>query len=172
MFKSWRTILSTAAALALAGCAVTPSVQKQWTDPGYVGGPLKKVLVLAAGEGPEQRLVYEQATVAALRGQGTEAISAREQSPPIALAQYAAPIQLDKMRDTVLATGANSLMVLRLNPAAGRTAVQIVLWNVQTMQMVWSASIAPEFSTEQATPEAAARALTDALRARGLVGSG
>ena len=69
-----RAIALLAALLVLAGCATT-TLQSQWRDPGYTGGPFKKFFVIGlSARDVTARRIFEDVMVAKLMAVGVQAV--------------------------------------------------------------------------------------------------
>jgi hypothetical protein len=66
--------------LLLAGCAST-SITDTWRDPGYSGGPFKRVMVLGVFQQPTARRTFEDIFAAKLRAAGVDAIPSYQVLP-------------------------------------------------------------------------------------------
>ena len=61
------------ATLTLAACQTT-SIKSAWFDPGYTGGPMKKIVVVGVGGNVVNRRVFEDVFAQKLRAAGVEGI--------------------------------------------------------------------------------------------------
>lgn len=65
-------------ALVVVGCARTTRLETSWRDPGFRGGSLNRLLVVAAGRTPLERRLFEDRFASALRARGAEAQASYE----------------------------------------------------------------------------------------------
>jgi hypothetical protein len=61
------------ATLTLAACQTT-SIKSAWFDPGYTGGPMKRIVVVGVGGNVVNRRVFEEVFAQKLRAAGVEGI--------------------------------------------------------------------------------------------------
>jgi len=116
-----RLLLCGAVALAIAGCATT-TLQSTWRDPGYSGGPFRKVLVLGqSARDVTARRVLEDVLVARIERAGADAIPAWRYLP--------ADGQADEpsFNAAVAASGADGLLMVRLLGIDTQTSVSPTL---------------------------------------------
>lgn len=60
-------------ALTVGACARTARLDSSWRDPGFRGGSLNRLLVVAVGRTPLERRLFEDRFVSALRARGADA---------------------------------------------------------------------------------------------------
>jgi len=119
------------AVVLLAGCAST-TLQSTWVDPGFTGGPFKKVFVMGlAARDTTGRRVFEDVMVAKLQAAGVQAVPAYQFIPNEGVVPE--PI----LDEAVAKSGADALMMTRLLGIETQT-------NVSTM-MVPGPVIGPSF---------------------------
>jgi len=113
-----------AAASLLAACAST-TLQSTWRDPGYQGGPFKKMFVLGlSARDVTARRVLEDVLVAKLRASGTEAVPAWQ------FLANDGPAGESALTAAVSASGADAMLMVRL-------------LGVDTQLTVWPTPVGP-----------------------------
>jgi hypothetical protein len=103
-------LLSAAAALAVLGCASTPTtLDAQWINPEYAGKrSLKNVLVMSAVRDSTNRRIFEDRMVAALQAAGVQAVQSYKFLPE------EGPVSEDKLRGVLRQAGVSHAMVTRI----------------------------------------------------------
>ena len=103
-------LLSAAAALAMLGCASTPTtLDAQWINPEYAGKrSLKNVLVMSAVRDSTNRRIFEDRMVAALQAAGVQAVQSYKFLPE------EGPVSEDKLRSVLRQAGVSHAMVTRI----------------------------------------------------------
>ena len=102
------TVTILAAILLLAGCAST-TLQSQWRDPGYAGGPFKKVFVIGlSARDVSARRIFEDAMVARLTAAGVQAVPEWQHLPGDG------PLPEGSVSAAVEGTGADAVLIARL----------------------------------------------------------
>ncbi len=97
-----------AAALLLAGCAST-TLQSQWRDPGYTGGPFRKVFVIGlSARDVTARRIFEDVMVAKLMAVGVQAVPEWQHLPSDG------PLPEGAVSAAVDGTGADAVLIARL----------------------------------------------------------
>jgi F0F1-type ATP synthase membrane subunit c/vacuolar-type H+-ATPase subunit K len=110
-----------AVAVMVAGCAST-TMQSTWRDPGYTGGPFRKVFVLGqAARDVTARRVLEDVLVTRMQAGGADAVPAWRHLPGDRQADEAT------FAAAVAASGAEALLMVRLLGI-----------DTQTRRLVWS----------------------------------
>ena len=115
MKKLFRQSCVAAGTLLLVSCAAT-AVMQTWKAPGYVGGPVRKVAVLAVDERQLVRQGFENRFVNALRAQGQEAFVTHEL---LSLGEIEENKTAAAAR--VRQEGASAVMIIRLVDSATRS---------------------------------------------------
>jgi hypothetical protein len=73
--RTLRAVFATAcAALVLVACQST-AIRSAWFDPGYAGGPMKKIVVVGVGTNLANRRVFEDIFAQKLRAAGVDGIA-------------------------------------------------------------------------------------------------
>jgi hypothetical protein len=103
-------LLSAAAALAVLGCASTPTtLDAQWINPEFAGKrSLKNVLVMSAVRDSTNRRIFEDRMVAALQAAGVQAVQSYKFLPE------EGPVSEDKLRGVLRQAGVSHAMVTRI----------------------------------------------------------
>ncbi len=70
----YRLIVFGAAAILLAACQTT-SIKSAWYDPGYTGGPMKKIVVVGVSGNVASRRVFEDIFAQKLRAAGVDGVA-------------------------------------------------------------------------------------------------
>lgn len=110
-----------AAAIVLAACAST-TLQSTWVDPGFAGGPFRKVFVMGlAAQNVTARRVFEDVMVSQLQGAGVQAVPAWQFLPGDA--QVPEPV----LEAAVGQSGADAVMMTRLLGVDTRTNVTTMM---------------------------------------------
>jgi hypothetical protein len=115
-----RRVFVVAALLLLAGCAST-TIRDQWSDPGYRGGPFKKLLVLGVSSNIAERHTFEDVMAARIAATGVEAVQAYRYLPDSAQVPEA------ELEQAVKAAGADGLVMSRIRAIDRRTSVSTVM---------------------------------------------
>jgi hypothetical protein len=114
-----RHALSTTLAIVasmLAACAST-SLRDSWADPGFTGGPFRKVMVLGISDNPTTRRVFEDSFAAKLAATGVEAIRSYELLPQTGM------IPKEDFDAAARRSGADGLLVVHVNRVDTRMQV-------------------------------------------------
>lgn len=102
----WLTIA--AVALGIAGCATT-TMQSTWADPGYAGGPMRKLFVMGqAMRDVTARRVLEDALVLRLQAAGVDAVPAWRSFPT------ETPVGESSLSASIAESGAQGVLMARL----------------------------------------------------------
>src|SRR6188508_2107853 len=97
-----------AAVLLLTGCAST-TLQSQWRDPGYAGGPFKKIFVIGlSARDITARRIFEDVMVAKLAAAGVQAV------PQWQYLKGDGPAAEGAVAAAIDATGADAVLMARL----------------------------------------------------------
>lgn len=116
-----RVLAYCAVALFLAGCAST-TMQSTWRDPGYTGGPFRKVFVLGqSARDVTARRVLEDVLVARFQAIGAEAVPAWRHLPTDGQADE------PTFNAAVAASGADGMLMVRLLGIDTQTSVSTML---------------------------------------------
>lgn len=100
-----------ASASLLAGCATTSTVQSQWQDPAYSGGPIKSAVVLAIGGSITEQRIFEDSVVARMQTLGVQATPAYALLPP-----SATPVAEADLENAVHKAGVQGFLLIKLLP--------------------------------------------------------
>ncbi|NDV11396.1 DUF4136 domain-containing protein [Crenobacter caeni] len=95
----------------LAACATQTTVQSQWRDPGYTGGPIRSAVVLAVGGSPTERRVFEDTVAQEMNTRGVNATPAWSLLPP-----SSAPLPEPVLEKALADSQAQALLLVRLMP--------------------------------------------------------
>lgn len=120
MREHCRTIALGLAAVALAACQTT-SIKSAWFDPGYTGGPMKKIVVVGVGGNVVNRRVFEDVFAQKLRAAGVEGIpgyTVIQDDARAAEAPFAAAVEK---------TGAQGALMVRLLGVDTKTQVHTTM---------------------------------------------
>jgi len=102
------TVTVLAIVVLMAGCAST-TLQSQWRDPGYAGGPFKKVFVIGlSARDVSARRIFEDAMVARLTAAGVQAVPEWQHLPGDG------PLPEGSVSAAVEGTGADAVLIARL----------------------------------------------------------
>jgi hypothetical protein len=99
-------VLTCLATLAVAG----PKLEMSWKNPGYSGGPFKKILVLALNGKAASRMEFEDQLVAAISRPGAKAYPSYE----FIMRPDATPIDMKDMRELVKEQNFDGIVVARV----------------------------------------------------------
>jgi hypothetical protein len=109
------------ATLMLAGCAST-TLQSTWMDPGFTGGPFKKIFVVGlSARDVTTRRVFEDVVVGKLQAAGVQAVPAWQSFQAEGAVTEAA------MEAAVAQSGADGLLLTRLLGIDTRTSVSTMM---------------------------------------------
>jgi hypothetical protein len=109
-----------AAFLVLAGCAST-TLQSQWRDPGYAGGPFRKIFVIGlSARDVTARRIFEDVMVAKLMAAGVQAVPEWQHLPGDGVLPEGA------VSAAVDGTGADAVLIARLVGIDSRISVSPV----------------------------------------------
>jgi len=120
---SMQAMISAAAcaAILLAGCAST-TLQSTWVDPGFTGGPFKKVFVMGlAARNVTARRVFEDIMVARLQSVGVQAVPAWQAIP------IEGVVPEPMLDEAVAKSGADAVMMTRLLGIETQTNVSTMM---------------------------------------------
>jgi uncharacterized OB-fold protein len=115
-----RSLIACAALALLAGCQTT-SIQSAWFDSSYLGGPFRKVVVIASDGTTSDSRVFEDIMVQSLQAAGVAAIPGYTTVPPDAR-RAEAPFAA-----AVAATGADGVILVRLIRVDTKTQVSTMM---------------------------------------------
>lgn len=115
-----RPLFTVAFAALVVACAST-TIQDQWTDPNFRGGPLRSFVVLGVGGDAVTRRIFEDTMVVKLRASGVLATQAYLYIPDGPMATEA---QIDA---AVSQAKADALMMTRMRGVQTRTQVSTVM---------------------------------------------
>ncbi len=121
--KSTQVVAGAAAAamILLAGCAST-TLQSTWSDPGFTGGPFKKVFVMGlAARNTTARRVFEDIMVARLQAAGAQGVPAYQFIPN----DGAVPEPV--LDEAVAKSGADAVLMTRLLGIETQTNVSTMM---------------------------------------------
>ena len=104
-------------ALALAGCAATPQITNQWTNPFYTSLSLKSVMVIGVSKQTNIRRTFEDEFVAQLRATGINAI------PSYQYIQEDGQVGEERLKQAVKNANADAAIITRLVRIEQRTNV-------------------------------------------------
>jgi hypothetical protein len=104
------------AAVVLAACQTT-SIRSAWYDPGYTGGPMKKIAVVGVGTNLANRRVFEDIFAQKLRAAGVDAVAGYTVIPDDARAAEA------PFAAAVEKSGAQGVLMVRLLGVDTKTQV-------------------------------------------------
>src|SRR6476659_1308381 len=97
-----------AVVVALAGCAST-TLQSQWRDPGYTGGPFRKIFGIGlSARDVTARRIFEDVMVAKLTAVGVQAVPEWQHLPSDG------PLPEGSVSAAVDGTGADAVLIARL----------------------------------------------------------
>ena len=122
-----RVTAATGALLLLASCAST-TLQDTWVDPGFTGGPVKKVFVLGlSARDLAARRVFEDIMVARLQAAGTQAVPAWQ------YLRDDGQVPEPALEAAIAQSGADSMLMTRLIGIDTRTHVSTVMVPTRVM---------------------------------------
>src|SRR5436190_21076684 len=102
------TVTVLATVVLLAGCAST-TLQSQWRDPGYTGGPFRKVFVIGlSARDVTARRIFEDVMVAKLMVVGVQAVPEWQHLPSDG------PLPEGAVSAAVDGNGADAVLIARL----------------------------------------------------------
>jgi hypothetical protein len=93
--------------MLLVGC-VSTTIVDSWSDPSYLGGPFKRIMVLAVTKNAVARRTFEDVFVSKLRATGIEAVPGYEYLP------QDGPVAEPALDAAVKSSGADGLLMVRL----------------------------------------------------------
>jgi hypothetical protein len=187
--KTQISVLLTGISL-LTACATTSTVQSQWQDPAYTGGPIKSAVVLAIGGSVTEQRIFEDSVVARMNALGVSATTAYSLLPP-----SPTPLAEADLENVVRKAGVQGFVLIKLLPpqtgyqsvsqpvfpqpmfgwygayqgfySSYQTLVpytiaasQTTLWDTQTRRLLWSGNLQ---SFDPASVAATARAYAATL---------
>ncbi|HWH48917.1 MAG TPA: hypothetical protein VN664_14035 [Burkholderiales bacterium] len=101
------TLVATALAAALCGCATT-KLTNSWKDPQYHGGPVKKIMVVGISSQASVRRIFEDTFAENLKANGVEAVPSHTQIVEDG------QIAEDRLREAVEQAHADSVLLTRM----------------------------------------------------------
>jgi hypothetical protein len=105
------------AAVVLAACAGPTRIVQQWQDPGFTGGPFKRVFVIGVTHGSTVRRVFEDAFCAELKARGVECVQSYTLVPEDGIAPR------ERYDSAVREARADSVFIARVQRVERRTEV-------------------------------------------------
>jgi hypothetical protein len=116
-----RATIITLVALVAAACAST-TMQGTWTDPGYAGGPFRKIFVIRlSATDVTTRRVFEDIVSAKLAAAGVQAVPAWQQLRSDGAVDEAS------MAAAIVASGADALLMARVLGVDSRVSVSTAM---------------------------------------------
>lgn len=113
----WMTMLALVA--GLAACASQTTVQSQWRDPNYRGGPVTSAVVMAVGGSMTERRIFEDTVAQKMNGLGVNTMPAYALIPP-----SATPLPEAALQRALTDSKAQAFVLIRLLPL--KTGYQVV----------------------------------------------
>jgi hypothetical protein len=104
-------------AVVLAACAGPTRIVEQWQDPGFTGGPFKRVFVIGVTHGATVRRVFEDAFCAELKARAVECVQSYTLVPEDGIAPR------DRYDGAVREARADSVFIARVLRVERRTEV-------------------------------------------------
>jgi hypothetical protein len=105
------------ATVLLVACAGPTRIVQQWQDPGFTGGPFKRVFVIGVTHGSTVRRVFEDAFCAELKARGVECVQSYTLVPEDGIAPR------DRYDGAVREARADSVFIARVQRVERRTEV-------------------------------------------------
>lgn len=118
MRLSCLSVLALSAAFLFAGCAATPRLVNQWSNPEYAAPEFRRMLVIAVSQQPGIRRTFEDEFVARLRAAGMDAVPSYHYMPEDGKADEA------RVQAAVKQAGADAAMITRLVRVDKKTEVR------------------------------------------------
>jgi hypothetical protein len=108
------------AAAVLAACAAT-SLRDSWSDPGFTGGPFRKVMVVGVSGTPANRRIFEDGFGAKLSAIGVQAVRSYEILPQSGM------ISQQDFDEAATRSGADALLIVHVQRVDTKTQVTPVM---------------------------------------------